>query len=127
MVMHPGGSGGQTMQARPIRIDRLTVSGIRRPANPRMRVAATFPAVIALVLAGCGTGANPSPTAESQASPGQASPSTATSSATTSETLQGGPLKVWLGGILASAAPGTPARQWWDEMTEQFEGKGCGP
>jgi ABC-type glycerol-3-phosphate transport system substrate-binding protein len=79
---------------------------------------------IALVLAGCG------PSASSQAETAVATTSEASAPAASAETpaaspsapaVVGGPLKVWLGGILASAAPGTPARQWWDEMTAQFE------
>jgi ABC-type glycerol-3-phosphate transport system substrate-binding protein len=35
--------------------------------------------------------------------------------------VEGGPLKVWLGGILATATPGSPARQGYDDQVKAFE------
>jgi raffinose/stachyose/melibiose transport system substrate-binding protein len=37
--------------------------------------------------------------------------------------VKGGPLTVWLGGILATATPGSPARKWYDAQVAEFEQK----
>jgi ABC-type glycerol-3-phosphate transport system substrate-binding protein len=37
------------------------------------------------------------------------------------QAAQGGPLKVWLGGVLASATPGTAMRDWLDAAVADFE------
>jgi raffinose/stachyose/melibiose transport system substrate-binding protein len=48
----------------------------------------------------------------------------ASASAASSEAdVQGGPLTVWLGGILAGSTPGSGLRNWYDEMVKQFEAK----
>jgi raffinose/stachyose/melibiose transport system substrate-binding protein len=35
--------------------------------------------------------------------------------------VKGGPLTVWLGGIMATATPGDPKRKWYDEQVAEFE------
>lgn len=37
--------------------------------------------------------------------------------------VKAGPLTVWLGGILATATPGTTTRKWWDQQVAAFEKK----
>jgi ABC-type glycerol-3-phosphate transport system substrate-binding protein len=37
------------------------------------------------------------------------------------EKVEGGPLTVWLGGIMATATPGDPKREWYDAQVKEFE------
>ena len=98
-------------------LDDMAGGGSSPQARGRARSIAIMVATMAIVVGACGPAAStPTPTTVSSA------PATSTPTASVSAPpVVGGPLKVWLGGILASAAPGTPARQWWDEMTAQFE------
>jgi raffinose/stachyose/melibiose transport system substrate-binding protein len=43
------------------------------------------------------------------------------SGGTSADKVKGGPLTVWLGGIMATATPGDPKRKWYDAQVAEFE------
>jgi ABC-type glycerol-3-phosphate transport system substrate-binding protein len=80
---------------------------VRSEKRRRSRLVVKVTVIVGLVagLAGCGGGA----------------PGTAINSKSASGPVKGGPLTVWLGGVLAGATPGSPMRAWYDKAVSGFE------
>jgi raffinose/stachyose/melibiose transport system substrate-binding protein len=71
--------------------------------NARRAALVSLLALALIVIAGCGGGGDSS-----------------SSSSSTGE-VKGGPLTLWLGGILAQATPGSDYRKWYDDQIAEFE------
>lgn len=101
---------------------RALLSPPGHPDPRRFRWKSALVSVTALILVSC-TGTSPSPTTPASADPSTATPGAATpiTSSEPSAAITGGPITVWLGGILAQATDGTPLRTWYDEQVAAFE------